>query len=179
MAQVCIWCSQVGKVPRLKDCLVRRLVYEQYDAGNSIHSEHIAPDGAHRLEVDTSLTSPDLHRSAVSRIDWFANVSQARADCQRVRAGVRSSAPTVVAQGASSQSKRDAAAQEPPLMEAMTTELHRAIADLGSATEPVGFDAKEKVPAQKPYFISYSVADAESVTITSQYGAIMNSTEIA
>jgi predicted Zn-dependent protease len=37
--------------------------------------------------------------------------------------------------------------------------------------------AAEKVLAQKPYFISYSVADAESVTITSQYGAIINSNE--
>ena len=36
---------------------------------------------------------------------------------------------------------------------------------------------REKIPAQKPYFLSYSVADAESVTITSQYGAIMNSNE--
>jgi predicted Zn-dependent protease len=56
----------------------------------------------------------------------------------------------------------------------MATELHRALTDLGSATEPV-VSSKGKIPPQKPYFISYSVADTESVTITSQYGAIMNS----
>jgi predicted Zn-dependent protease len=63
---------------------------------------------------------------------------------------------------------------QPPLMDAMATELHRALADLGSGAEPVA-SGKENVPTQKPYFLSYSVADAESVTITSQYGAIMNS----
>ena len=68
------------------------------------------------------------------------------------------------------------AAQQPPLMDAMATELHRAMAELGNGTEPVA-STKEKIPAQKPYFLSYSVADAESVTITSQYGAIMNSNE--
>jgi TldD protein len=61
-------------------------------------------------------------------------------------------------------------------MDAMATELHRALTELGSGMEPVA-SSKEKRPPQKPYFLSYSVADAESVTITSQYGAIMNSTE--
>jgi TldD protein len=64
-------------------------------------------------------------------------------------------------------------AQEPLLMEAMQTELHRALAELGSASTAVA-SASER-PAQKPYFLSYSVADAESVTITAQYGAIVNS----
>jgi len=59
-------------------------------------------------------------------------------------------------------------------MDAMATELHRALAELGNAPEPAS-SSKEKVPPLKPYFLSYSVADAESVTITSQYGAIMNS----
>jgi predicted Zn-dependent protease len=68
------------------------------------------------------------------------------------------------------------ATQQPPLMDAMSTELHRALAELGTAPEPV-VSAKDKLPPQKPYFLSYSVADAESVTITSQYGAIMNSGE--
>lgn len=64
-------------------------------------------------------------------------------------------------------------------MKAMDTELHRAMADLGDASEPVASvngKAAEKAP-QKPYFLSYSAADAESVTITAQYGAIMNSTQ--
>ena len=72
------------------------------------------------------------------------------------------------------------AMQEPVLMQAMETELHRAIAELGSAITPVVFTSDkaggvEKTPTQKPYFISYSVADAESVTINAQYGAITNS----
>ncbi len=84
-------------------------------------------------------------------------------------------APTVMAQDATS-AQAAPAAQQPLLMDAMATELHRALAELGSATEPVA-STKEKVLPQKPYFISYSVADAESVAITSQYGAIMNSSQ--
>jgi TldD protein len=86
------------------------------------------------------------------------------------------------------------AAQEPGLMQAMETELHRAIADLGANLEanpgdaitPVAAasgekpgdkaNANEKIPAQKPYFLSYSVADTESVDIDAQYGAITSST---
>jgi TldD protein len=82
-------------------------------------------------------------------------------------------APKALAQAASSPQN---AAQQPPLMDAMATELHRALAELGTAPEPVA-SAKAKLPPQKPYYLSYSVADAESVTITSQYGAIMNSGE--
>ena len=61
-------------------------------------------------------------------------------------------------------------ADEPVLMQAMGTELHRALAELGRA--PV---SGSKEPAQKPYYISYSVADAETVNISAQYGAIVNS----
>ncbi len=62
-------------------------------------------------------------------------------------------------------------------MQAMETELHRAMTELGTAIVPaaVGPAAAEKTPAQKPYFLSYSVADAEHVSITAQYGAITNS----
>jgi predicted Zn-dependent protease len=49
----------------------------------------------------------------------------------------------------------------------MDAELHRAISELGNA--PAN-DAKTS--AQKPYYLSYSVYDAENVTITAQYGAI-------
>ena len=79
-------------------------------------------------------------------------------------------APTSFAQ----QPQTSEAAPQPVLMDAMATELHRALAELGSAPEPVS-SGKDKIAPQKPYFLSYSVADAESVTITSQYGAIMNS----
>jgi predicted Zn-dependent protease len=54
----------------------------------------------------------------------------------------------------------------PPLLDAMTTELHRAFTSLGhnSATP----DDKQ-LP---PYFLSYSVSDASSVIIRAQYGAL-------
>ena len=67
-------------------------------------------------------------------------------------------------------------------MQAMETELHRAVADLGNAITPVAsasdkVDKSEKSLALKPYFLSYSVADAESVSINAQYGAITGSSE--
>ncbi|HZL29037.1 MAG TPA: metallopeptidase TldD-related protein [Acidobacteriaceae bacterium] len=63
------------------------------------------------------------------------------------------------------------------LLQTMDAEMARAMADLGSGAP--GVDPKTKQPAQpqpKPYFLSYSVADNESVTISAQYGAITNST---
>ncbi|MGA8940680.1 MAG: metallopeptidase TldD-related protein [Acidobacteriaceae bacterium] len=83
------------------------------------------------------------------------------------------------AQTVPTQSSTSSVVQEPVLMQAMDTELHRAMADLGSASEPVASSnekSAEKAP-QKPYFLSYSAADAESVTITAQYGAIVNSNQ--
>ncbi len=56
-------------------------------------------------------------------------------------------------------------------MQSMESELHRAMADLGS-TSP----QDDRSPL-KPYFMSYAVADAESVSISAQYGAITNSNE--
>ncbi len=67
--------------------------------------------------------------------------------------------------------KTDAAAGDPVLMQAMQAELHRAMTELGST--PV---ANAKTPAIKPYFVSYAVADAETVSISAQYGAIVSST---
>jgi hypothetical protein len=139
---------------------------------DSIHSEHIALDDAHRLEVDTSLTSPDSQYPAASHFDslqrCFRNVL-----ITSLCAPAFALVPMAVAQDTSA-TQSASAAQQPLLMDAMATELHRALAELGSAAEPVA-SGKDKVPPQKPYFLSYSVADAESVTITSQYGAIMNS----
>ncbi len=56
-------------------------------------------------------------------------------------------------------------------MQSMESELHRAMADLGSASPQ-----DDRSPL-KPYFMSYAVADAESVSISAQYGAITNSNE--
>jgi TldD protein len=61
---------------------------------------------------------------------------------------------------------------DPALLQVMDTELKRAMADLGNAAP----DANAKQPAPKPYFLSYSVADSESVSMTAEYGAITNST---
>jgi predicted Zn-dependent protease len=54
----------------------------------------------------------------------------------------------------------------PPLLDAMTTELHRAFTSLGKQG-----DAKQ-LP---PYFLSYSVSDATVTVIQAQYGALVNS----
>jgi TldD protein len=66
---------------------------------------------------------------------------------------------------------------DPVLVQAMEAELHRAMSELGSAITPVSTPAaaSDKTPPQKPYYLSYSVADAETVSITAQYGAITNS----
>src|ERR1035438_6164738 len=56
----------------------------------------------------------------------------------------------------------------PILLDAMTTELHRAFTSLGKQ----GGD--KQLP---PYFLSYAVSDAGAVAIQAQYGALVNSTE--
>ncbi|WP_255484337.1 metallopeptidase TldD-related protein [Granulicella sp. 5B5] len=63
-----------------------------------------------------------------------------------------------------------ASSSDPVLVQAMEAELHRALTELGNTPARPGKDAP-----QKPYFLSYSVADAESVVITAQYGAITSS----
>jgi predicted Zn-dependent protease len=57
------------------------------------------------------------------------------------------------------------------LLDAMQSELHRAMTSLGAG--PV---ANASAPAVKPYFLSYSVNDNESTAITAEFGAITNST---
>jgi TldD protein len=66
-----------------------------------------------------------------------------------------------------------AAATEPALMQSMQTELHRAMTSLGTAMQPGQSDDAQP----KPYFVSYSVADAQSVSMAAQYGAITSSNE--
>ena len=55
------------------------------------------------------------------------------------------------------------------LVGALDAELHRAISSLGSD----GAAAQQP----KPYFISYAVDDASSVSIAAEYGAIVNSSQ--
>jgi TldD protein len=54
----------------------------------------------------------------------------------------------------------------PVLLDAMTTELHRAFSALGK-------DGVDKQPP--PYFLSYSVSDADMLSIRAQYGALVDS----
>jgi predicted Zn-dependent protease len=62
----------------------------------------------------------------------------------------------------------------PVLLDAMTTELHRAFSSLGrsAAASPAPQAADKQVP---PYFLSYSVSDASFVSIRAQFGAILDS----
>ncbi len=59
----------------------------------------------------------------------------------------------------------------PVLLDAMTTELHRAFTSLGRSG-PGSAQSDEQLP---PYFLSYSVSDASAVSIRAQYGALVNS----
>jgi predicted Zn-dependent protease len=59
-------------------------------------------------------------------------------------------------------------ASTPVLLDAMTTELHRAFTTLGK-----GGDDKQ-LP---PYFLSYAVSDASFVSIRAQYGAVVDSSQ--
>ena len=54
--------------------------------------------------------------------------------------------------------------EQPVLLDAMTTELHRAFTSLGNGDKQ-----------QPPYFLSYSVSDANAVLIRAQYGALVAS----
>jgi len=54
------------------------------------------------------------------------------------------------------------------LIASLETELHRAMNSLGGA---------DPTQQPKPYFLSYAVADNDSVTMTAQYGALTNKNE--
>src|SRR5881628_1231961 len=67
---------------------------------------------------------------------------------------------------------RDAQNSDAPvLLDAMTGELRRAFTALGKQG-PNSADANKQVP---PYFLSYSVADADMVSIRAQYGSLVDS----
>ena len=58
----------------------------------------------------------------------------------------------------------------PILLDAMTSELHRAFMSLGKQAAG-NKDSDKQLP---PYFLSYAVSDASSVTIRAQYGAVVD-----
>jgi predicted Zn-dependent protease len=60
----------------------------------------------------------------------------------------------------------------PVLLDAMTTELHRAFTSLGKQSAEKT-DADKQMP---PYYLSYSVSDASGVSIRAEYGALAEST---
>jgi predicted Zn-dependent protease len=66
-----------------------------------------------------------------------------------------------------------AAAQQgrPVLLDAMTSELHRAFTSLGKKSDGKQ-DAEKQLP---PYFLSYAVSDASYVAIRAQFGALVDS----
>ncbi len=79
---------------------------------------------------------------------------------------------------------RTAGAADPVLIEAMESELHRAMGALGAAVVPVAQPVAAAAGTKpnggssepvKPYFLSYQVADAETVNITAQFGAVTQS----
>jgi predicted Zn-dependent protease len=75
----------------------------------------------------------------------------------------------------------------PAVLDAMTAELDRAFTSLGKSGAPTSLapaatDAKGGTPASgsnqqiAPYFLSYAVSDASSVSIRAEYGALAEST---
>ena len=66
-------------------------------------------------------------------------------------------------------------AASPVIVQAMETELTRAMTSLGSA--PATSNAATHEASPKPYFLSYEVADATSIDISAQYGAITGSNQ--
>jgi len=141
-------------------------------------------DGRHALSTEAGLP---LIISDSPRFD-SSSASSSRSLVFSLRFAALALAATTMAYAAgpadktTPETKPAVVAQEPVLMQAMETELHRAVADLGNAITPVAsasdkVDKSEKSLALKPYFLSYSVADAESVSINAQYGAITGSSE--
>jgi TldD protein len=61
------------------------------------------------------------------------------------------------------------AQQTPVLLDAMSSELHRAFTSLGRS------DTAAKENQLPPYFLSYSVSDADMVVMQAQYGALVSS----
>jgi TldD protein len=68
-------------------------------------------------------------------------------------------------------------AAAPPLLDAMTAELHRAFTSLGrdGAGDGAGAAAGNSQKQMPPYFLSYSVSDSSQVAIEAQYGALVSS----
>jgi len=71
--------------------------------------------------------------------------------------------------GATLSAQSTAQVPAPPLLDTMTGELTRAMGSLGKQPDK---QTDKQVP---PYFLSYSVADANAVSIRAQFGALVDS----
>ncbi len=61
-------------------------------------------------------------------------------------------------------------------MQAMESELSRAMASLGSPALPASGDSKAQ-PQPRPYFMSYAVSDVQNVSLSAQFGALTGENE--
>ena len=62
----------------------------------------------------------------------------------------------------------------PVLLDAMTTELHRAFTSLGKTNGAAPASTDKPLP---PYFLSYAVSDASAIMMRAQYGALVGSSD--
>ena len=105
-----------------------------------------------------------INRVAILAIAFVAGLSVAGAlDAQRTALAATNAAP------ASSITTAKPVVGEPVLINALDAELQRAMSSLGTD----GAAAQQP----KPFFLSYSVDDATSVSIAAEYGAITNSNQ--
>jgi predicted Zn-dependent protease len=105
-----------------------------------------------------------INQVVILAIAFVAGLSAAGAlDAQRTALAATNAAP------ASSITTAKPVVGEPVLINALDAELQRAMSSLGTD----GAAAQQP----KPYFLSYSVDDATSVSIAAEYGAITNSNQ--
>ena len=84
----------------------------------------------------------------------------------------RISAAAISTAAATGTSAATAPATDSVLIDAMQTELRRAMTSLGSAS---GTPESQQQP--KPYFLSYAVSDSDSISMTAQFGALTSSND--
>ena len=101
-----------------------------------------------------------------------------RAETKAAAGGKGASVGTHAAGAGKATSEGASGAGDPVLIAAMETELHRAMGALGAAIAPAATtDAAHKAIGQpRPYFLSYAVADTETLNITAQFGAVAQAT---
>ena len=64
---------------------------------------------------------------------------------------------------------------DPVLLDSLKTELERAMRELGTDASAKTAATAGDMKQPKPYYLSYSVADSESINISAQYGAVTGS----